>query len=150
VTKAEVFLDKFMALKLILLNCLYFPISLSEIIDKSPRYHYNERDWGRDMSEQIEVPPAEQPVPGQRKLIRAKGKEIALFNIDGAFYAIDNRCPHSTGPLVKGRLFGTTLTCPWHGSQFEVTTGRCQSGPAETDVAFYPVYKSNDTLLIEI
>lgn len=102
------------------------------------------------MSEQIEVPPADQPVPGQRKLIRAKGKEIALFNIDGAFYAIDNRCPHSTGPLIKGRLFGALLTCPWHGSQFEVTTGRCQSGPAETGVLSYPVHRVADMLLIKI
>src|SRR5262245_11378021 len=106
--------------------------------------------WRTLMTQQIEVPPAEQPAPGQRKLIRAQGREIALFNIEGAFYAIDNHCPHSTGPLVKGRLFGTTLTCPWHGSQFEVTTGRHLSGPTEKDVACYPARKEGETLIIEI
>ena len=102
------------------------------------------------MTERIEVPPAQRPVPGKGKLIRAKGKEIALFNVDGAFYAIDNRCPHSTGPLVEGRLFGTTLTCPWHGSQFEVTSGHCQAGPAERNVRSYPVLVENNIILIEI
>lgn len=102
------------------------------------------------MTERIEVLPAQQPTPGKGKLIRAKGKEIALFNIDGVFYAIDNRCPHSTGPLVQGRLFGATLTCPWHGAQFEVTTGRRLSGPAERDVVTYPVHVENDAILIEI
>lgn len=102
------------------------------------------------MVEQIQIPPGQQPPLGGRKLIRAKNKEIALFNLEGVFYAIDNSCPHSTGPLVEGHLYGTTVTCPWHGSQFDVTTGQCQAGPALQRVTTYPVRVEDNVLFIEI
>jgi nitrite reductase/ring-hydroxylating ferredoxin subunit len=54
----------------------------------------------------------------------AGGRVVALFNVDGTFYALDGVCPHQGGPLGQGRLTGTVVTCPWHGWQFEVTTGR--------------------------
>ncbi len=68
-------------------------------------------------AEAAEVP------PGTGKCITVDGKEIALFNIGGAFYAIDNTCLHRGGPLAEGELDGTVVTCPWHGWQYDVTTG---------------------------
>ena len=102
------------------------------------------------MSQQIKVPNAAQLTSGQKKLIRAKGKEVALFNIEGTFYAISNSCPHSTGPLVEGKVHQTIVTCPWHGAKFDVTTGQCLGGPATTNVATYPVYIENNSIIIEI
>lgn len=102
------------------------------------------------MSQEIKVSNAAQLMPGQKKLIRAKGKEVALFNIEGTFYAINNICPHSTGPLVEGKVHQTIVTCPWHGAKFDVTTGQCLSGPATTNVATYPVYIENNSIIIEI
>jgi len=60
---------------------------------------------------------------GTGKVIEFNGKEIALFNRDGKFFAINNVCPHQGGPLGDGYLEGTVVTCPWHGWQFDVTNG---------------------------
>lgn len=54
----------------------------------------------------------------------AAGRMVAIANVDGTLHAIDGLCPHQGGPLGTGDLCGTTLTCPWHGWQFDVTTGR--------------------------
>lgn len=53
------------------------------------------------------------------------GKKIALFRVDGRFYATDNVCPHRGGPLAQGSLDGPIVTCPWHGWGFDVTSGAC-------------------------
>jgi nitrite reductase/ring-hydroxylating ferredoxin subunit len=55
-----------------------------------------------------------------------EGRIIALFNVEGEFYALDGICPHQGGPLGKGRLAGTIVTCPWHGWQFDVRDGQNQ------------------------
>jgi nitrite reductase/ring-hydroxylating ferredoxin subunit len=102
------------------------------------------------MSQRIKVAQTDQVAPGQRKLIRAKGHEIALFNLKGTFYAINSSCPHSTGPLIEGRLFGTTITCPWHGARFNVTNGQCLTGPATTNAIAYPVQVDGTDIIIEI
>ena len=102
------------------------------------------------MSELVKVAQLNQLGRSQRKLVTAKGREIALFNLEGSFYAIDNRCPHSTGPLVEGRLFGTMITCPWHGSRFDISDGQCHSGPATTNIAIYPVHVEGEAIFIEI
>ena len=52
------------------------------------------------------------------------GRAVALFNVDGTFYAIDGTCLHRGGPVGEGDLEDTTVTCPWHGFQYNVTTGR--------------------------
>lgn len=52
------------------------------------------------------------------------GRIVAMFNVDGTFHAIDGICPHAGGPLAKGQLHQNVVTCPWHGWQFDVTTGQ--------------------------
>jgi nitrite reductase/ring-hydroxylating ferredoxin subunit len=49
---------------------------------------------------------------------------VALFNVDGTFHALDGVCPHQGGPLGKGSISGCVVTCPWHGWQFDVSTGQ--------------------------
>jgi nitrite reductase/ring-hydroxylating ferredoxin subunit len=102
------------------------------------------------MSERIKVAQIEQLAPGKGKLVRAKGHDIALFNIEGLFYAIGNSCSHSTGPLAEGRLYGNIVTCPWHGSRFDVTTGQVCEGPAAQAVTKYPVHIEGQSIFIEI
>jgi nitrite reductase/ring-hydroxylating ferredoxin subunit len=82
--------------------------------------------------------------------VKVKGSDIALFNVEGNYYAIANSCPHSTGPLVEGRLTKNIITCPWHGSQFDITNGQCYSGPATTDVTHYATYIEDNAIFIEI
>ena len=77
------------------------------------------------MSEFVSVCKLEDIEPGKAKHVRVDGREIALARVQsGECYAIGGRCTHLRAPLGKGELDGTTLTCPWHGSQFDVTTGR--------------------------
>lgn len=60
---------------------------------------------------------------GTGKELVAGGRVVALYNVDGEFYALDGVCPHAGGPLGQGTLNGCVVTCPWHGWQFNVTTG---------------------------
>jgi NAD(P)H-dependent nitrite reductase small subunit len=61
--------------------------------------------------------------PGTAKAVVVGEREIALFNVDGTFYALDNTCPHQGGPLAEGWIDGTRVTCPWHAWTFDLTTG---------------------------
>jgi len=70
--------------------------------------------------------------PGTGKVIEAGGKTLAVFNCEGTFYAMDNTCKHRGGPLGEGMLAGTTVTCPWHGWEYDVTSGACSTDPSIT------------------
>ncbi len=63
--------------------------------------------------------------PGQGKPISVNGKSFAIFNVNGKFFAIENTCPHAGGPLAEGMLEQNTVVCPWHGWEFDVTSGNC-------------------------
>lgn len=67
---------------------------------------------------------------GQAKKVMANGVEIALYRVNGKFYASQNNCLHRGGPLGEGNLEGETVTCPWHGWQYDVTTGANKASPA--------------------
>ena len=67
---------------------------------------------------------------GQGIVVEVNGKTLAVFNVDGAFHAIDNTCIHRGGPLGEGDLEGSVVTCPWHGWQYDVTTGTCVANPS--------------------
>src|SRR3989344_780979 len=61
--------------------------------------------------------------PGECKVVDVNGKEIALHNVDGKFFATDNACLHRGGPLGEGMLEGEIITCPWHAWKYNVKTG---------------------------
>ena len=67
--------------------------------------------------------------PGGQKVVQARDRQIALFNVEGRIYAIDNICFHRGGPLGEGLLEGTVVTCPWHEWSFDVQTGICTFNP---------------------
>jgi len=68
-----------------------------------------------------------------------KETPIALFNIQNTYYAIDSTCTHMGGPLCHGTLSGDVVRCPWHGSRFDVKTGKVVGGPADRPVKQYEV-----------
>jgi len=76
------------------------------------------------MSRWVRVATVDEIPPGTGKELVAGERIIALYNVDGQFHALDGICPHAGGPLGEGCLTGTIVTCPWHGWQFDVTTGR--------------------------
>jgi len=67
--------------------------------------------------------------PGQGKAVEIGDKQIAVFNVEGSFHAIDNVCRHRNGPLAEGEVEGTVVTCPWHGWTYDVTTGVSPDDP---------------------
>ncbi len=66
---------------------------------------------------------------GQSKIVRIQGREIAVFNAGGTFFAVKNSCPHEAASLERGRLEGSVLTCPGHGWRFDLRTGDCLDRP---------------------
>ena len=81
---------------------------------------------------------------GECKTVVADGQELALFNVDGKFFATDNVCPHQGGPLGEGMLEGTVVTCPWHGWRFDVCTGQSPVVPTAKVPTFECVVEGND------
>ena len=84
------------------------------------------------MSDFISVAKVADVPAGEGRAVQADGTEVALFTVDGDFYAIDNTCIHRGGPLGDGMCSGATVTCPWHGWQYDVKTGECLNAPGES------------------
>ena len=76
---------------------------------------------------------------GEARVFSLNGKHIALCNVDGTFYAIDDVCTHDGGPLGEGYLEGDQIECPRHGARFDVKTGKALTLPAVMPVQSYPV-----------
>jgi nitrite reductase/ring-hydroxylating ferredoxin subunit len=81
------------------------------------------------MSDFVTVARTEDIPPGTGRTIDVNGVWIALFNVNGSFFAVDNTCPHAGGPIGEGKLAGDIVTCPWHGWQFNVRTGERDGNP---------------------
>ena len=83
-------------------------------------------------SEFVEVGKVNEIPDGKRKHVEVDGKELLIANVGGKFYAISDRCDHMNALLSMGNLTGTTITCPFHGAKFDVTTGTKLSEPILT------------------
>jgi nitrite reductase/ring-hydroxylating ferredoxin subunit len=90
---------------------------------------------------------------GQGRTFEVAGRQIALFHVGGEsgsrFHAMDNQCPHRGGPLGDGPLTGTTVTCPWHGWQFDCTTGKSTRN-ASVCVASFPAGVDGSSVYVEL
>lgn len=104
---------------------------------------------------------------GGRKMITIGKRSIGLFNVDGAFHALPNLCPHQLGPLCEGNVSGTTasniesgwkvewvqegeiVACPWHGIEYHIPTGRCLAFQ-EISVRTYKVWEEDGQIWLEI
>ncbi len=87
---------------------------------------------------------------GTGKVVQAGGKKLALFNLGGTFYALDNRCTHMGGPLGEGAVEANRVTCPWHGSIFNITTGEVVGPPARRPVATFPIRVERGEILVDL
>jgi nitrite reductase/ring-hydroxylating ferredoxin subunit len=79
-----------------------------------------------------------------------KGTRIAIANVDGTFYAFDDTCTHLQCSLAEGDLEETVVTCPCHGSRFDVRTGALLRGPAQEPVRSYQLRVENGAVQVEI
>ena len=88
--------------------------------------------------------------PGQVKVYEVQGRRIALCNVDGAFYAIDDVCTHDGGSLDQGELEGYQIECPRHGARFDVRNGRVLALPAVMPVRSYPVLVEDGVVKVKV
>ncbi len=98
---------------------------------------------------QVSVGSVNEVQGGEGRIVDAAGKTIALFNVGGRYYAIDNTCAHRGGQLGEGDLDGAVVTCPWHGWRWDVTSGANANNPA-IKVACFPVTVEQGEIFLEL
>ncbi len=102
------------------------------------------------MGEMVKVARTSDLLPSNAMSVEVVGETVALFNIDGTYYAIGNTCTHRGGPLCEGDVEGTVVTCPWHGATFDITSGSVLSSPADEGVTSFKVHVDGDDIQVEI
>jgi nitrite reductase/ring-hydroxylating ferredoxin subunit len=85
---------------------------------------------------------------GAIREVQVSGKAVALANVQGKFYAINSVCLHRGGPLGQGELHGTVVTCPWHGWDYDVTSGKVVQNPSMA-VPCYPTEVRGDEVFVD-
>lgn len=88
--------------------------------------------------------------PGHGVQVTVEDKVLAVFNVEGTFYAIDDTCTHARASLAEGPVAGNVVTCPWHGATFDIATGAALSDPASEGVKSYNVKVHGDGVFIEL
>lgn len=101
------------------------------------------------MAEFVTVAKVEDIPPGTNRTVEVKGVFLAVFNVNGTFYALDNCCPHAGGPLGEGTLEDDIVECPRHGWRFNVRTGERSENPDFT-VACCPVRVTGDVVQVAL
>jgi nitrite reductase/ring-hydroxylating ferredoxin subunit len=97
----------------------------------------------------IKVSTTRDLTPGNCKVVDADGLALALYNVDGTFYATQNACSHRGGPLGEGILNGCHVICPWHYWKYDVTSGeQCES--PQIKLSCYPVTVEGEDIFVEI
>ena len=111
------------------------------------------------------VATVDEVAPGASKRVSVGGRDIALFNVGGDFYALANKCPHESGSLCNGKIIGLAtadepgkyilardgefVKCPWHGWEFDIRTGKSWCDPAHTRVRSYDATIEPGASLVE-
>ena len=111
------------------------------------------------------VAAASEIAPGERKLVSVRGRPIAIFNLDGEFYGMLNRCPHQGGPMCEGKITGLVtapepgkydysqageiVRCPWHGWEFNIRTGQSYCEPGRFKTRTYQVEVADGAAVVE-
>ena len=101
------------------------------------------------MAEFVKVAKISEVPPGTRKLVDFEEVTVALFNLEGQFYCIEDVCTHDGGPVAEGELDGFTIECPRHGALFDIRDGAVLSMPAVTPVPIYEVKVEGDDIFVE-
>lgn len=100
------------------------------------------------MTDFVKVAAIDDLEEGELMAVEVDGEPVCLTKVDGNVYAFTGNCTHIGGPLDEGELDGEVLTCPWHGAQFNVCTGKVLRGPARQDIQTYPVRVESGSILV--
>ncbi len=101
------------------------------------------------MAEFVKVAELADVPPGSARAVEVNGKAVALFNVEGNVYAIENTCLHHGGPLAEGTLEADVVTCPWHMWEYNVRTGEFLANPA-IKVTSYPVQVEGNDIKVAV
>jgi 3-phenylpropionate/trans-cinnamate dioxygenase ferredoxin component len=98
----------------------------------------------------VKIATAAEVPEGKAKQVTLGRRKIALFNVAGVYYAIDDVCPHKGAPLSQGEVQGSKVICPYHDAVFDLTTGTHLCPPAKCDVRTYKVQVIGDEIQVEV
>ncbi|MDQ6992508.1 MAG: non-heme iron oxygenase ferredoxin subunit [Mariprofundus sp.] len=102
------------------------------------------------MAEWIDVAKVEDLPLGSRKIIKTPYAEIAIFNLHGEFFAIEDICTHDGGELTSGQCEDDQIICPRHGARFCIRDGRALTPPAYEDIDTFPIRVQNDMIQVAV
>jgi nitrite reductase/ring-hydroxylating ferredoxin subunit len=102
------------------------------------------------MTDFIKVAEIDDLDDGELMVVEVDDEPVCLAKVEGSVYAFTDNCTHISGPLNEGELDGEVLTCPWHGAQFNVRTGKVLRGPARQDIQTYPVRVEGNSILVSL
>jgi 3-phenylpropionate/trans-cinnamate dioxygenase ferredoxin subunit len=100
------------------------------------------------MSEWVDVAPAVDLPPGSRQSVDVDGVKVIVFNLDGAYHAIEDVCTHDYSSLDEGELDGDVIVCPRHGARFSIRTGEALTAPAYEAIPTFPVRVENGVVQV--
>ncbi len=109
---------------------------------------FNYRELPDEKLEYVAVADVGELGNGERLFLEIDGESIAIFNIAGKLYAIDDVCSHDQGPVAEGDLVDHSIECPRHGARFDLESGKALSMPAVVDIAAYPVRIEEQQILV--
>ena len=109
---------------------------------------YNYTTLDESKIEYLDIAPASELPNGERLFVEIEGKPIVIFNIAGQFFSIADVCSHDDGPVGEGDIEGYNITCPRHGGEFDVQTGKAVQLPAVVDIPAYPVKVVDGMILV--
>lgn len=101
------------------------------------------------MLDWITVIEARALAPNEHIIVELDNTDAAVFNIDGEFYAIEDKCNHDDGELANGEIEGSEIICPRHGARFCIKTGKVLSAPAYEDVHKFPLRVQDGKIQIQ-
>ncbi len=100
------------------------------------------------MSDWIDVIPESALAEGEHVVVEVDGVEVAVFRIEGQFYAVEDVCTHDGAEIASGRLEGCEIVCPRHGARFCLKTGKVLQGPAYEDLPCFPLRIENGVIQV--
>ena len=119
-------------------------------IDENVKNQSNHQTDSSITAKLLKIAETKDVPPGQAAAFTIEGQKVALFNVEGTYYAIGDTCTHRGGPLSEGDVQGTKVTCPWHGAHFDLKTGAVLGPPAQKGVPSYKVTVEGDDIKVEV
>src|SRR5262245_21239994 len=104
----------------------------------------------RTMAKLVKIAETKDLAPGQAGAFDVEGQRIAVFNVAGTIYALEDTCSHEGGPLSEGQIEGDKVTCPWHRADFDLKTGAVLGPPAFEGVKSYKVVVEGNDIKVEV